>query len=322
MTSTAMPLPLRTLAPAKINLGLFVGPLRGDGRHELVSVMQSISLADELTLERAPEGAAGDEVICPGVPGENLAARALASFRAATGWDAPPLRLSIEKRIPVAAGLAGGSADAAAALRLAAAAAGIPPTPPAATGSGGSDSDSLLLGLAAGLGADVPAQIRPGRWLATGAGEVLEELPDPVAPIGVLVLALAAELSTAAVYAEADRLAKLRTPAFLAERRHALHAAFDLGMSLPHDPDLLRNDLQAAAVSLCPGIKRALVEARDAGAEPALVSGSGPTVVGLFPRANALAATERAAAALTGRVPAAVAAHTVGGEFARVRGIE
>lgn len=296
-------LPLRTLAPAKINLGLFVGPVRGDGRHELVSVMQSISLADELTLELAPQGAAGDEVVCPGVPGENLATRALAAFRAATGWDAPPLRLSIEKRIPVAAGLAGGSADAAAALRL------------AATASGLGDA-ALLLTLAADLGADVPAQLRPGRWLATGAGEVLEELPDPVAPIGVLVLPLAAELSTAAVYAEADRLAKLRKPAFLAERRHALHAAFDLGMSLPHDPELLRNDLQAAAVSLCPDIKQALAEARDAGAEPALVSGSGPTVIGLFPRANGLVAAERAVAALAGRSPAPIAAHTVGADFA------
>ncbi len=186
MTS-ARELPLRTLAPAKINLGLFVGAVRGDGRHELVSAMQSISLADELILQAAPGRALGDgdEVLCPGVsgpPAENLAARALAAFRAATGWEAPPLRLSIEKRIPVAAGLAGGSADAAAALRLAMAASGLGDEP-------------LLLELAADLGVDVPAQIRPGRWLATGAGEVLDELPDPVAPIGVLVLPLARELS-------------------------------------------------------------------------------------------------------------------------------
>jgi 4-diphosphocytidyl-2-C-methyl-D-erythritol kinase len=301
-------LPLTAPAPAKINLGLFVGPPRGDGRHELVSAMQSISLADELTLELAPEGTTHDEVVCPGVPGENLAARALAAFRAATSWDAPPLRLRIDKRIPVAAGLAGGSADAAAALRLAAAAAGMPPDLPVGAGA----RDALLLRLAAGLGADVPAQIRPGRWLASGAGEVLEELPDPVTPIGVLVLPLAAELSTAAVYAEADRLARLRAPAFLAERRRALHAAFDLGMSLPHDAGLLHNDLQAAAVSLCPAIVRALGEARDAGAEPALLSGSGPTVIGLFPRANGLAAAERAVAALAGRSPAPLAAHTVG----------
>ena len=318
-------LPLRALAPAKINLGLFVGPLRADARHELVSVMQSISLADELTLEAAPpqaalpqgerpqaapQGAQADEVLCPeveGPPSENLAARALAAFRAATGWEAPPLRLTIDKRIPVAAGLGGGSADAAAALRLAMSASGL----------GG---ESLLLKLAAELGADVPAQIRPGRWLATGAGEVLEELPDPVAPIGVLVLPVPQALSTAAVYAEADRLAKLRSASFLHERRHALHAAFDLGMSLPHDLDLLRNDLEAAARSLCPAIREALTEAGDAGAEPALLSGSGPTVVGLFPRANALAATERAVAGLAGRAPAPVAAHTVAADFARING--
>ena len=90
--------------------------------------MQSISLADELTLEAAPAGVEQDEVLCPGVPGapgENLAANALRAFRTATGWDAPPLRLSIDKRIPVAAGLGGGSADAAAALRLASHASGL-----------------------------------------------------------------------------------------------------------------------------------------------------------------------------------------------------
>lgn len=303
-----LPLPLRTQAPAKINLGLFVGPPRADGRHELVSVMQSISLADELLLEPAPAGATQDELVCPGVPGapgENLAARALAAFRASTGWDAPPLRLTIEKRIPVAAGLGGGSADAAAALRLARAASGL-------------GDERLLLELAASLGADVPAQVRPGRWLATGAGEVLEELPDPVAPIGVLVLPIAQALATAAVYAQADSAGALRTRAFLEQRRKALHGAYDLGMSLHTDPQLLENDLQEPARALCPAIAGALVEAREAGAEPALVSGSGPTVIGLFPRANAAAATERAVAALAGREPAALAARTVAADFARV----
>ncbi len=304
-----MSLPLRALAPAKINLGLFVGPLREDGRHELVSVMQSISLADELTLEAAPAGTERDEVLCPGVhgpPAENLAARALASFRAATGWDAPPLRLRIDKRIPVAAGLGGGSADAAATLRLAAAAASSSAAASASSApasAGDRDWEPLLLELAAELGADVPAQVRPGRWLATGAGEILEELPDPVAPIGVLVLPLAHELSTAAVYAEADRLAALRSPSFLRECRHALHAALDLGMSLHQDPQLMHNDLEAAARSLCPAIGQALAEAREAGAEPAFVSGSGPTVVGLFPRTNGLAAVERAVAGFASRTP-------------------
>ena len=95
---------LVALAPAKVNLGLFLGaPRAADGRHELVSVMQSISLADELALQTAPAGAAADEVLCPGVDvgeGENLAAAALRAFRQASGWQAPPQRLSILKRIP------------------------------------------------------------------------------------------------------------------------------------------------------------------------------------------------------------------------------
>ena len=234
-------LPLRALAPAKINLGLFVGPVREDGRHELVTVMQSISLADELVLELASVGGR-DEVVCPGVPGgpaENLAARALAAFRAATGWDAPPLRLTIDKRIPVAAGLGGGSADAAAALRLAAAASGL-------------GEDGLLLEIAGELGADVPAQVSPGRWLATGAGEVLEALPDPSHSLGVLVLPAAEGLSTAEVYAVADRFAGARTEGELAERRGALGRAFELGMPLPADPGLLGNDLEGAAIALSP----------------------------------------------------------------------
>ena len=111
-------------APGKVNLSLFVGAPRADGLHPLVSVVQAVTVADELTLAPAPDGATGDEVVCPGVDGPNLAGRALAAFRAATGWDAPPQRLEIVKRVPIAAGMGGGSADAAAALRLAAHAAG------------------------------------------------------------------------------------------------------------------------------------------------------------------------------------------------------
>jgi 4-diphosphocytidyl-2-C-methyl-D-erythritol kinase len=300
------PLPLRAQAPAKINLGLFVGPVREDGRHELVTVMQSISLADELTLQAAPAGASGDEVLCPGVPGdpaENLAARALAAFREATGWNAPPLRLRIDKRVPLAAGLGGGSGDAAAALRLAAAASGL------------GDPDTLRA-LGARLGADVPAQIAPGRWLATGAGERLQALAEPSRPLGVLVLPAATGLSTAAVYAQADRLGRARTPAALEERERALHVALDLAAPLPADPELLRNDLEPAARALCPEIAAALAQARESGADHALLSGSGPTVLGLFARANGPGRAERAVAGLAGRVPAALWARTVDAAFA------
>jgi len=304
------PAALVALAPAKVNLGLFLGAARAaDARHELVTVMQSISLADEMRLEAGPAGAGADEVVCPGVPvarGENLAASALRSFREATGWQAPPLRLSIAKRIPVAGGLGGGSADAAAALRLAARASGL-------------GDRQLLHELAAALGADVPAQLFAGRWLATAAGEQLEGLPDPSPELGVLVLPLAAELSTAAVYAEADRQGLAREPPALDARRRELRRALALGAPLPADPALLPNDLQAAALSLCPLIAAALQEARETGAEHVLVSGSGPTVVGLFARANAGARAQRAAAGLAGRSPAAAWAVSVPAAFAAAR---
>jgi len=312
----------RALAPAKINLGLFLGPVRAaDGRHELVTVMQSISLADELTLEAAPPGAQRDEVRCPGVEGENLAARALRLFRERTGWSAPPVRVSIVKHIPVAAGLGGGSADAAATLRLAHRASGL--------------GDARLLGeLAAELGADVPAQVSPGRWLASGAGERLHELPPPAAPFGVLVLALDAVLSTAAVYAQADRLGLARDADELARLRGWLaeaygggaplpaHTVTRPGQPLPAGAKLLCNDLQPAAVSLCPQIEQALTSVRATGALHACVSGSGPTVLGLFAApaqaraaAGRLAAGAQAAAArLAGGTPAPVCAVPVDGE--------
>jgi 4-diphosphocytidyl-2-C-methyl-D-erythritol kinase len=305
-------LPLAVRAPAKINLGLFVGPSRDDGRHELVSVMQSISLADTLTLREAPAGSGGDLVVCPGVAGppeRNLAASALAAFRAATGWRAPALELSIDKRVPVAAGLGGGSGDAAATLRLAAAASGL-------------GDEQLLLELARELGADVPAQVRPGRWLAGGAGERLHALPQPRTPFGVLVLPAAAALSTAAVYAQADRSAAPRSAAELAERHDALARELAEGAPLP-TAELLGNDLQDAARALCPEIDAALAHGRAAGADVALLSGSGPTVLGLFAEADGC---ERARAAAEGLraerqgagLPAALAAAPVDERFAAV----
>jgi 4-diphosphocytidyl-2-C-methyl-D-erythritol kinase len=285
---------LRARAPGKVNLCLFVGEPREDGLHPLVSVVQALSLADELTLTPAPPGASEDEVVCPGIDGPNLAARALALYREATGWDAPPQRLAIEKRIPVAAGMGGGSSDAAAALRLAAHAAGTPDDPRAAA-------------LAPRLGADVASLLRPGRVLMTGAGEHVAPLAPPP-PLGLLVLPVDAELSTPAVYAEADRLGLVRGHVELAQ----LEALVRAGTWAP------QNDLQDAARSLCPAIDAALAAARDAGADQALVSGSGPTVVGLFGGAEGPA--RAAAAAGAGGWPRAVAAEPVDAAWAAVRG--
>ena len=281
---------LRARAPGKVNLCLFVGEPREDELHPLVSVVQALSLADELTLE--PGEASHDEVVCPGVEGPNLAARALALYREATGWDAPPQRLTIEKRIPVAAGMGGGSSDAAAALRLAAEVAGAPGDPRAAV-------------LAPRLGADVASLLRPGRVLMTGAGEHVEALPPP-GPLGVLVLPVDAALPTPAVYREADRLGLART--------HGELANWDARVRAGDWP--IHNDLQDAARSLCPAIDRALAAARDLGADSVLVSGSGPTVVGLFEGADGAARAE--AAAREGGWPRAVAAEPVDEAWAAV----
>ncbi len=306
---------LRALAPAKVNLGLFLGPRREqDGRHELATVMQSISLADELILEPAPAGAGTDEVLCPGVPGpvqQNLATRALAEFRRECAWNGPPVRLTILKRIPLAAGLAGGSADAAATLRLAQAASGL--------GDG-----QALLRIAAGLGADVPAQVSPGRWLAAGAGEKLTPLPPPSMPFGLVVLPTRFELSTAEVFAEADRLGLARDAGELAALHEDMRAALGHGAPLPAATELLHNDLQRAAVSLRPEIAEALRAARSVGASPALVSGSGPTVLGVFSNAGVegLALARVAAAGLDGISPAPVCAVPVESVFGEVQPVD
>jgi 4-diphosphocytidyl-2-C-methyl-D-erythritol kinase len=309
---------LTALAPGKTNLCLFLGGTRADGLHQLVSVIEPLSLADELTLEPLPGGAplaaavgAGDmgcaagedEVVCAGVEGPNLAGDALAAFRAASGWEGPPLRLTIAKRVPVAAGMGGGSGDAAAALRLVAHAAGRVA------------DDPLLAQLAPRLGADVPSQIAPGPVLVGGAGEEVQ--PLAVLPAhGVLVLPSPHALSTPEVFREADRLGLQRDPADLAERRGELHATLARG-ELP--PPV--NDLEPAARALCPSIDAALVAAREAGADHALVSGSGPTVIGLFHGRDGTARAESAVAALRGRFPGAVAAHPVDAAFAAVRGL-
>jgi 4-diphosphocytidyl-2-C-methyl-D-erythritol kinase len=254
---------LRERAPAKVNLCLYLGPVRDDRRHELVTVFQPIGLTDEVQLEPAGLGTASDRVLCPGVEGENLAALALRRFRERTGWNGAAVQLKIDKRIPIAAGMAGGSADAGAALRLAARAAGI-------------DDDALLRQIAAELGADVAAQVRPRRYLATGAGERLTPLPPP-APYGVLVLPARAQLSTADVYREADRQGLARDPGDLVSK---LREVSTMAADLPDD--LVVNDLEPAARALCPAIDEALADARRVGARRALVCGSGPTVVGLF----------------------------------------
>lgn len=293
---------LRTLAPGKVNLCLYVGEPRADGLHPLVSVVQPLSLADELLLEPAPPGSAGDEVICAGVDGRNLAASALAAYRDASGWDAPPQRLTIAKHVPVAAGMGGGSGDAAAALRLAAHAAGRP-------------EDPLLTELAAALGSDVPAQLALRRCLMTGAGERVEPLPALPPGLGVLVVPVDAALSTADVYRAADRMGLPRSAEELAELEGTVRAAALAG---PLPRALLVNDLEPAARELCPAIEPVLAAVAAAGADHAMVTGSGPTVIGVFEGADGGERAQAAARALREPHPRAVAAAPAGTEAARV----
>jgi 4-diphosphocytidyl-2-C-methyl-D-erythritol kinase len=258
---------LRTKAPAKINVCLFLGPIRADGRHELVSVMQSVSLSDRLVLE-AIDGP--DEVVCPGVEGENLVATAIARFReagyagpASAGGKLGGFRITIDKRIPVAGGMAGGSADAGAALRLLARAVGL-------------RDQEVLVRIAVGLGADVPHAVHPGRVLATGAGEVIERVPG-AGPYAVVVVPDDGPMSTPVVFREADRLGLGRDAAGLGLAMAQVRAG------LPDLPDeLCVNELEPATLSLRPALGSRLELLRAAGADVAMVSGSGPTVLGLF----------------------------------------
>jgi 4-diphosphocytidyl-2-C-methyl-D-erythritol kinase len=258
-------------APAKLNLCLYLGPTREDGLHELCSLFEPLALADSIRVAESDR----DQVLCPGVEGENLAARALTALRS-RAWESPPLRIEIEKRIPVAAGLGGGSADAAAVLRLAA------------------GEVANLPELAAELGADVPSQLTPSLALVEGAGERVERLPDPL-PHAVVLLPDGGGLSTAEVFAEADRLGLGRSSGELAAFAARLRAVAGAGASPLSYSELLANDLEPAARSLRPGIGAALDALRAAGAPLALLTGSGPTAFGLF---SSIVEAEAAAAAL------------------------
>ena len=283
---------LQALAPGKINLCLFLGGVRDDGRHELVTVFESVSLADELVVST---GGDRDDVVCPGVEGPNLVSRALEGLRA-RGWDAPPVRVEILKRVPVAAGMGGGSADAAAALRLAR--------------QLGRINDGIVAELATELGADVPSQLVPGLALGTGAGEIVAPL-QALEPHAVLILPQPGPLSTPEVFREADRLGLARSSEDLRDKHEEL-VALRPGARIPDQ--LLVNDLAPAAVSLCPEIADALQNLRAAGAENAIVCGSGPTVAGLYWGAGAADRAGAAAAELAGRYPGATSAVPVGTE--------
>jgi 4-diphosphocytidyl-2-C-methyl-D-erythritol kinase len=284
-------------APAKVNVHLGVGPLRPDGFHELRTVYLAVSLFDAVTaqpgeglsLTVSGEGTSGTDQVP--VDRTNLVWRAAELLARHAGVPADAA-LEVHKAIPLAAGLAGGSADAAATLVAL----------DALWGTRAARSD--LLGLAAQLGSDVPFALVGGAALGTGHGE--EVAPVLARHRSDWVLGIAdSGLSTPAVYAELDRLrAAGRVPD--GERLAEVDPVIAALRSGPSSAlaDALLNDLQVPATVLRPGLRRALSAATDAGALAALVSGSGPTIA-------ALAADEQAAVRLTAALAGAGVFRTV-----------
>ncbi|WP_080795913.1 4-(cytidine 5'-diphospho)-2-C-methyl-D-erythritol kinase [Corynebacterium pacaense] len=258
---------------SKINLHLGVGAARGDGFHELLTVFQTLDLHDEVTLRIDPSRPAGAGSVvrsltssgASGVPADesNLAWRAVDAlvghWRAAhPGEPLATVDIHIRKGIPVAGGMAGGSADAAAALRA------------VDSWLGPFGQDTLLV-IASGLGSDVPFTLLGGTMLGTGRGEKLVDVlcrgryhwAIAVSPRG---------LSTPTVFNKLDQMQ--RVPSLDIDELVRALLSGDPHELAPH----LRNDLQAAALSLRPDLRGTLAAGTRAGALAGIVSGSGPTV--------------------------------------------
>ncbi|MEW2473407.1 MULTISPECIES: 4-(cytidine 5'-diphospho)-2-C-methyl-D-erythritol kinase [Micromonospora] len=277
--------PVRVRVPAKVNLHLGVGPLRRDGYHELNTVYHAISIYDELTARRGDtltltmEGEGTGELA---LDDSNLVIRAAHALAGYAGVM-PHARLHLRKQIPLAGGLAGGSADAAATLVAC----------DALWGTGLSRDE--LAGIAADLGSDVPFLIHGGTALGTGRGEAISPvLARPTSWHWVVAIADGG-LSTPQAYRELDRLREAGAAGPALGSTDAL-----LGALRQRDPRVLArtlgNDLQDAALSLRPSLAATLKAGEAAGALAGIVSGSGPTCV--FLAADA-ADAERVAAELT-----------------------
>ena len=305
--------------PAKVNLQLSVGPPRADGYHDLVTVFHALALFDEVTVAPAETDSvrvSGEGAASVPLGRGNLAARAVAALTNAVGAgcrDEPGVAIEIRKRIPVAAGLAGGSADAAAALVAC----------NELWGTGLSQQE--LAEVAGRVGSDVAFALLGGTAIGLGRGE--QVTPALVYGTYHWVLAFAAEqLSTPAVYAACDRLRAAQArdesgrtgqpaarPWAAPEVSTALMAALRGGDPAEVGP-LLVNDLQPAAISLLPRLRQALAAGREHGALGAIVSGSGPTCAylardGAHARDLAVALTSagvcRSVVSVTGPAPGA-----------------
>ncbi len=281
---SAVPPPVTVRAPAKINLHLAVGDVRPDGYHDLVTVFHAVSLFDEVSVSLAPEPAIavhGEGVTEVPADETNLAWRAVLLL-AERADRVPDVSLVLRKGIPVAGGMAGGSADAAATLVGLSALWKLDLT-----------RDELSV-LAAELGSDVTFALHGGTALGTGRGERIVPVLSRHAQHWVVALHRSG-LSTPRVFAELDRLRGGAVP----PGRPVEPVLEALAGGDPRQLALsLGNDLQAAAVNLAPELRRTLRAGVDAGALAGLVSGSGPTCAFLCASADAAVdvATELAGA--------------------------
>jgi 4-diphosphocytidyl-2-C-methyl-D-erythritol kinase len=268
-------------APAKLNLALLVGPVRPDGFHEIASLMLPVSLADLVTVEKAP--GAGLDVVCDVAPGaDNLAAKMVRELeqRLDRTFD---VRVTIEKRVPAGGGLGGGSSDAAATLlgleRL----------------YGLELSTRVRYDAAAAVGSDVSFFLWPGPQLAMGRGQVLKDVELPALHLVVATPELG--LSTAAVYRWRDEDAEVTLKDF-APRARLLSSRIQSAATVKDVAALVTNDLEPSVVARKPQVAELIGRLRGAGAIAAAMTGSGAACFGIFAsEAAALRAREAAAPA-------------------------
>ena len=261
---------MRVRAPAKVNLCLRLGPLRPDGYHRVTTLVQAIDVYDELDIEP------GDDTVVDGFPEDTLITAALEAL-------GETRRVRLEKRIPIAAGLGGGSSDAAAVLRA----------------LRGERSPNELHEIARAIGTDVPFFLTGAETgFCTGRGDRVHALPDFPRGHAFVVVPAGEGLSTRDVYAAA-----VPNPAFRAVEGELIRRMHTV-RRVEHVAALMANDLEETALRMRPEVRPTLDALRAAGAVAAQVTGSGPTAFGLFPH-------REAAEAAAARIPGALAASPV-----------
>ncbi len=290
---------IKEFANAKINLYLSVTSKRADGFHGIDTVMHTVSLSDEVTLTLAGNGKRAVRLVLDGgkwlpTDGKNIAYAAAMLFMERAGINAE-IHIKLVKRIPVAAGLAGGSADAAAVLRGMNRLFNRPLT------------EKVLLAIAAELGSDVPYCLLGGTALCTGRGEQITRLPDTLMLNAVIAVA-SEHVSTPAAYAALDALYSDFDGSVPVESGNSLCELLSSVKSGVLDVRGLYNIFEEAVLPTCPGAVGIKSRLSELGARYVMMSGSGPSVFGIFDTADS---AQKAANALTAEGITAHAVHSV-----------